>query len=207
MRLELESLLNSLNENKYIEIETSHIGRGADPIRVEIATKGIHFTLPNVVLKFYESVSSFEVKWECDLRKHNDIERFHKEDEFIRGEISIRGIGKLVNWNKKLSPEYWKGDFLEEELEDLNNFRSFESYQDYFWIGFLIENGSLSEGLYSLSTGDEGFVPCPFGFEEYIKKMCEYKGISGWKSQVIFDLDHNGSKVEHYLHQIFGINL
>ena len=203
MKEKLELLVKDISNNKWIEIEKIAFGNTAtDNFLKMIILEDTNCKPFPLISELYDQISSLRIKWKCNLNENTAIKKYDLEDEEIYGEINILSLGKLLNFDKKL--EQWTENFEEEELKDLEKFRSFDTHDEFIRMGFFLENNILSEEMYYLENGATGFGKSPFNFKKYFDLLLENKGFMGWQHNVLFPDNDNAKRMNHYINQLFN---
>jgi hypothetical protein len=200
----LVELLETLNSNNSIEVQKDHIGVPVYKEIYETVTKHHQVTLSKKLFDFYHSMSSCRIEWSCDLNNNNNIKKYSPDDTTINGEIHIRSIGEMLDFDKKLEADWWISNLSDEERSDLYNFRYFDFNDDYIRVGFIInEKRILEEKLYFITQNSTGFIAADLSFDQYLEKIIEYKGFQGWQYNYFFQDSETYKRMMFYLERLF----
>jgi hypothetical protein len=200
-------LLDSLKKNNFIEVLKDYIGESVprDDYSYQLALERFKIKPFEKLMKFYYSISSCNIQWQCDLNTHHEIKKFHPDDTIISGQVVIRQIDDMLEFDKKLEAGWWLYNLEQEEKKDLYNFRYFDFNDDNIRVGFITENNLMKEDqFYFITQKAEGFSPVNMSFDDYIKKWDLYKGYQGWQQNEFFKTTTNYKRMIHYLDQLFG---
>ena len=177
IRKEFQQLIDELESTPAIVIEKAKVSDGPTDSQIkDIVLGDAKFELSKAVDDLYAAFSSVKIFWACDLNQHPQILKYDQDDEQIYGEIRILPIEEMAFLDSNLESDHWAGNFDEDELQDLKNFRSIDIHDDYIRVGFLIENGKFTEYMYFIQQSATGFSAFPLSFEEYLQAMIEAKG-------------------------------
>lgn len=196
----IKLLSQELEKSQQIQVEKNRIENGIDDFHQSVL-KGVNLSLDETLLEFYQSLNGCYIKWQ-----HIEKEEKETNEETnlsIAGEIRIASISDLLFPKLKITQQY-QDQFLEDEVEDLQNFRVFDNSDDYMRVGFLIEDGIIKSDLYYVLEDAEGFSELPFSFKEYLELMIQYKGMYYWQYAITMDDQDFKAKAANYIKEIFG---
>ena len=200
-------LLESLKENTLIEVLRDYVGVAVpeDDYSYQLTFKHFNIRLTERLAAFYHSMSGCQIEWQCDLNKHRNIKKYHADDSVLSGQIYIRPLDQMLEFDKKLEAEWWINNLSEDEKKDLYDFRYFDFNDDYIRVGFIKEDNVINaHKLYFLVQESEGFMPVNLSFDEYIEKWLTYRGYQGWQYGYFFNNTENHKRMMHYLDQLFA---
>ena len=199
-----KALASEIKHNPFLEIRIFEFG---EPVEDKILVSGLlaslNLKLASGFEEVYGQLTSLKIAWKCDLSAHPALEKYDAEDEIISGEINILPLEIMGVFDAQLRGNHWVGSFEDEELEDLESFRSIDIHDEFIRIGFLLENNVLAEDVYYIKSGTTGFGLAPFSLSEYFQRMFKYKGFSGWQYNILFPDTDNAARMEHYIKQLF----
>ncbi|MCR9262710.1 MAG: hypothetical protein NXH86_01060 [Flavobacteriaceae bacterium] len=205
-----EDLLNQLKDNPYIKVDTEFLSLSLDDEDIEDLKDYYKIReMPESVLAFYRQMDGVEIEWHYEPNNgQNFLKKQHNYDDldYIKGVINIPNLGSLLNYDKFL--DNWADTIIEEEKEDLFNFRHIDDNDNNDWIrvGFIIENGAITDKLYYLKSGSDGFCSLECTFAEYIDALIQAKGFVGWQQTFTIrkeELLRNNSSLFFYIPQLF----
>lgn len=202
-RATLTDLLDTLNRNPLIEVESAHLG---EPVPIEkfdklIGKKKIKIT--KEIHELYRSISECNIEWTCNLEAKN-VEKHMPEDLTACGRIQIRPIEKMLEFDTKLRAPWWTRALEPEEKKDLSRFRYFDFNDDSIRVGYILnERNEIEDQMYMLTQESTGFCPADLSFEAYLQKMIEYKGFQGWQSNHFYPHNGHRERMEYYLARLF----
>lgn len=201
------SLLESLKENKYIDVLNDRVREPIDETFLDFVLSKADFRVSDHFLEFYRNMNGAKITWSCDLNRHNDINKCAEYDQSITGRIDILSLQDMIKFDSKIDSSIWTESMEMEEKADLYRFRYFDHNDDSILVGFIAEEGELSnQEIVYLEQGSDGFcLVDDISFDEYIQAMLSVKGFQGWqyalfyKEGVVDLID----KMKFYLRQLF----
>ena len=199
-----KQLLSELKNNSNIELQRAVVGMPTNIILKKVILDDNEFRLSDEIIKFYDYVSVVNLYWVCTLDRNLNIEKFHKDDSKIQGEIKINALSEMVLFDSNLDDSFWTANFDENSFEELKRFRIFDKATEYMKVGFIIEDNEMTSDLYFLKHEASGLSTVPLGFKKYTEKMIEFKGFSGWRENVIHPEGDENKRMMHYLKQVFN---
>ncbi len=200
----ITDILEELNANSFIEMQKDYVGVPVDELLYSMITKHHKVILSKKLSDFYHSMSGCRIEWSCDLNKYQNIKKYNEDDTIITGEIYIKPVEEMLDFEKKLEADWWIKNLSEEERNDLHNFRSFDFNDDYTRVGFIIEDNALHDNkMVFITQESSGFSPTGLSFDQYLEKIFEYKGFQGWQYNYFFQNTNNYKRMMFYLDQLF----
>ena len=204
----ITDLLEELNINSFIEIQKDYVGVPVDDLLYNMITKHHKVTLSKKLSDFYHSMNSCRIEWSCDLNKHQTIKKYSEDDTIINGEIYIKPVEEMLDFEKKLEADWWIKNLSKEERNDLYNFRSFDFNDDYIRVGFIMEDNVIyDDKMVFIIQESSGFSQTGLIFDQYLKKIVEYKGFQGWQYNYFFQNTDNYKRMMFYLDQLFKLKV
>ena len=197
----LNLLIENLSSNSEIVVKKNKIRNGIDEYHLKVLDE-VNLKFDDSLMELYQSFNGGRIQWELDLEVNTSIKKYSEDETSIGGEIHIAGLSDLLFPQIKITKQF-KDQFLEDEVEDLQNFRVFDKSDDYMRVGFLIEDGIIKSDLYYVLEDADGFSELPFSLEEYLNLMISYKGVYYWQYGTAMDDDAFKEKTAHYFKQIF----
>jgi hypothetical protein len=200
----ITDILEELNVNSFIEMQKDYVGVPVDELLYSMITKHHKVNLSKKLSDFYHSMSGCRIEWSCDLNKYQNIKKYNADDTIITGEIYIKPVEEMLDFEKKLEADWWIKNLSEEERNDLHNFRSFDFNDDYTRVGFIIEDNALHDNkMVFITQESSGFSPTGLSFDQYLEKIFQYKGFQGWQYNYFFQNTNNYKRMMFYLDQLF----
>lgn len=196
----IESLLEQLENNKYIQIISKELHEPiSNWVLDDFKSRKIQFS--DSILDFHKEIDGCNIEWECNLDAYPEIEKYHEDDTILRGKIHIRKLFYALAPNHTLVNQY-KEHFEEDEVGDLIKFRQISINDDYTRVGFFKENGFIDTSLYFLLADANGFSEAPTKFEDFLNAMLDNLGIIGWEYEFLFQNEEYENFVHHYKEQL-----
>lgn len=200
LKNKLEKIIEELYASPFVNVIKSKIGNPVDPIMYKWAIDTYSLNLSKSLADLYHHINGCNIEWECDL-KLNNIKKFYKDDDIIKGRIRLYPLETLVSSELQLSD---LEEFDIQEIEDIKNFKVFDYNDDSMKVGFLIEQSILNEEMYYFMHNADGFSKYPETLSEYLETMVLYRGFQGWVYNHIFHGNDLQERMKHYLYHIFN---
>ena len=196
-------MIEELKQNPLIKLVKAEIGEscGEDKNLITSMLKmGGVDEIPDLMMEFYTEVEYVDIRWECNIQEKN-LSTFQEGETELSGEIYINPLEGLLMENKKYTIAF-RNEFLDEEAEDLPLFRALDK-DDCMIYGFLKEGRKISETLYYIQDGSDGFGMPELTLNDYFDAIFKYKGFNGWQHDVTFNEGHGMERMKHYINQLF----
>ena len=198
---------DSITRNIHLIVLKNDIGEPvpSDDLSYELALRRFNIVLFQKLLDLYYSVGYYHIEWECNLKDHVEIAKFHPDDTVVSGQIVIRTLDEMLEFDKKMEADWWVKNLDSEEKISLYDFRYFDFNDDDTRVGYILQqNAIIEKEFYFITQGAQGFYPANLNFEAYLKTMTMYKGYQGWQKNHFFQNTTNYKRMIHYLSQLFN---
>lgn len=202
-RTTLTDLLDTLNQNPLIEVESAFIGNPLPMEKIDKIVGKRKIKLTEDIYELYRSISDCNIEWTCNLGEKN-VEKHMPDDDTACGRIQIRPIDEMLVFDTKLKASWWTRALEPEERADLRRFRYFDFNDDSIRVGYILnERNEIENQMYMLTQESTGFCPADLSLEAYLQKMIEYKGFQGWQSNYFYPHNGHRERMEFYLERLF----